>query len=117
MAGGDLEFKSKKILEEGEILDTFLSSFGALFFSCRPSWQAFLTFESTDNDNRKVCPKPSEKAFTPQMGNAQIDGVTFMIGLFEFERIKESSDQTFTISSTMIQASVSGTENSIVTER
>ena len=51
------------------------------------------------------------------MGNAQIDGVTFIIGLFEFERIKESSDQTFTISSTMIQASVSGTENSIVTER
>ena len=72
-----------------------------------------MTFESTDNDNRKVCPKPYEKAFTV----ALIDGVTFIIGLFEFERIKESNDQTFTISSTMIQASVSGTESSIVMER
>ena len=32
VAGGDLEFKSKKILEEGEFFDTALSSFGALFF-------------------------------------------------------------------------------------
>ena len=32
MAGGDLEFKSKKILEEGEFFDTALSSSGALFF-------------------------------------------------------------------------------------
>ena len=46
-----------------------------------------------------------------------IDRGTFIIGLFEFERIKESNDQIFTISSTMIQASVSGTESSIVMER
>ena len=117
MAGGDLEFKSKKILEEGEIFDTPLSSFRALFFPADHLGKHFLPLKVHINGNRKVCPKPSEKAFTPQTCNAQIDGVTFIIGPFEFERIKESNGQIFTISSTMIQASVSGTESSIVMER
>ena len=45
VAGGDLEFKSKKILEEGEFFDTALSSFGALFFPADHLGKHFLPLQ------------------------------------------------------------------------